>query len=127
MKIIRLKAENIKKLVAVEITPAGNVVRITGKNAAGKTSVLDSIFWALGGQQNISEQPIRKGEKRASIEVDLGDIVVKRTFTEGGGTALTIENKDGLRFKSPQTMLDGLIGRLTFDPLEFMRQEPRKQ
>lgn len=127
MKIIKLKAENIKKLVAVEITPAGNVVRITGKNGAGKTSVLDSIFWALGGQQNIAEEPIRKGEKRAAIEVDLGDMIVHRTFTEGGGTALTIENKDGLRFKSPQTMLDGLIGRLTFDPLDFMRQEPRKQ
>lgn len=127
MKIIKLKAENIKKLVAVEITPQGNVVRITGKNASGKTSVLDAIFWALGGQQNIQSQPIRKGEKRAAVEVDLGEMVVKRTFTQGGGTALVIENKDGLRFKSPQTLLDGLLGRLTFDPLEFMRQEPRKQ
>ena len=38
MKIVRLTAENIKRLVAVEITPDGNVVQITGKNGAGKTS-----------------------------------------------------------------------------------------
>ena len=43
MKILELRAENIKKLVAVEIKPDGNIVEITGKNGAGKTSVLDSI------------------------------------------------------------------------------------
>ncbi len=31
MKIIKLKAENIKKLVAIEIAPTGSVVKITGK------------------------------------------------------------------------------------------------
>src|SRR4030095_1740150 len=130
MKIVKLKAENIKKLVAVEITPAGNLVKITGKNAAGKTSVLDAIYWALAGGENIQEQPIRQGEDHATVELDLGEMVVRRTFNSkdgGATTALTIENKDGLRFKSPQTLLDGLLGRLSFDPLEFMRQEPRRQ
>lgn len=127
MKIIKLRAENIKKLVAVEITPSGSVVKITGKNASGKTSVLDSIFWALGGMNGIQAQPIRKGQTRAKVEVDLGEMIVKRIFSEGGTTSLTIENKDGLRFKSPQTMLDGLLGKLSFDPLAFMNLEPRKQ
>jgi len=45
MKIISLVAENVKKLVAVEIKPDGNLVEITGKNGQGKTSVLDSIWW----------------------------------------------------------------------------------
>src|SRR4030095_1636061 len=130
MKIVKLKAENIKKLVAVEITPAGNLVQITGKNAAGKTSVLDAIYWALAGGENIQEQPIRQGEDHATFELDRGEMVVRRTFNSkdgGATTALTIENKDGLRFKSPQTLLDGLLGRLSFDPLAFMRQEPRRQ
>ena len=38
MKIINLKASNVKKLIAVDITPNGDVVKITGKNGAGKTS-----------------------------------------------------------------------------------------
>lgn len=47
MKIIALQAENVKRLVAIEIRPDGNLVQITGKNGAGKTSVLDCIWWAL--------------------------------------------------------------------------------
>jgi DNA repair exonuclease SbcCD ATPase subunit len=126
MKIIKLRAENIKKLVAVEITPKGSVVKITGRNASGKSSVLDSIFWALGGTQGIQERPIRQGQKKAEIELDLGEMTVRRTFTENG-TALVVENKDGQRFKSPQTLLDSLLGKLGFDPLDFMRQDPRGQ
>lgn len=126
MKIVRLRAENIKRLVAVEITPKGDVIKISGKNNAGKSSVLDAIWWALGGQEAIQGQPIRKGQTNAKVEIDLDEIIVRRTFSEKG-TSLVIENKDGLRFKSPQGLLDGLLGRLSFDPLAFMRQKPAEQ
>lgn len=147
MKIVKLTSENIKKLVAVQITPKGNVIRITGKNGQGKTSILDSIFWLLGGKEHIQGQPIRKGQQSAKIEaelsgdLDLGDIIVRRTFTEHVPehkegepvpppeirSTLIIENKKGARFQSPQSMLDKLIGRLAFDPLEFMRMDAKKQ
>ena len=48
MVIVELIAENFKKLKMVRISPEGNTVIITGKNAQGKTSVLDSFFAALG-------------------------------------------------------------------------------
>jgi DNA repair exonuclease SbcCD ATPase subunit len=126
MKIIRLQAENIKKLKAVEIVPEGNVVKITGKNEQGKTSVLDAIWWALAGTKNIQDQPIRKGESRANVTLDLGDLIVTRTFTPSG-SYLKVENKDGAAFKSPQAMLDKLIGELTFDPLAFAKSDSKKQ
>lgn len=54
MKIIQLTAENVKKLRVVDITPKGPVVQITSKkNAQGKTSVLDSIWWLLTKANNI--------------------------------------------------------------------------
>ena len=53
MRIIRLQAENIKRLQAVEIEPHGDVVKITGKNGAGKSSVLDSIWMALAGKPSM--------------------------------------------------------------------------
>ena len=126
MKIVRLTAENIKRLVAVEIAPDGNVVQITGKNGAGKTSVLDSIWWALAGAGNIQAVPIRKGQEKARIRLDMGEIVVERRFSQKGST-LTVESADGSQFKSPQKMLDDLLGSLSFDPLAFARMEAREQ
>lgn len=131
MKIIQLKAENIKKLVAVEITPDGNLVQITGKNGNGKTSVLDSIWWALEGTDAIQGEPIRKGADKALIRLDLGELVVTRKFSrkdEGGyTTAITVENAEGVRLSSPQTVVDALLGALSFDPLEFSRLKPAEQ
>lgn len=126
MKIIKLTAANIKKLVAVEIAPSTNVVKITGRNEQGKTSVLDSIYWALAGAANIQEVPLRSGEQKGFVELDLGDIIVRRTFTEKH-TALTVSSKDGMTYKTPQAVLDGIIGRLSFDPLGFARQDPAAQ
>jgi len=131
VKIINLQAENLKRLVAVEITPTGALVQITGKNGAGKTSVLDSIFWALAGAGTVQPVPIRKGQKSARIRLDLGEIVVTRTFKGEEGkattTAITVENGQGARFPSPQRMLDDLLGTLSFDPLAFARMLPREQ
>lgn len=61
MKIVQLKSENVKRISAVEITPDGNVVVVGGKNGAGKSSVLDSIQWALGGEPG-AKMPVRKAQ-----------------------------------------------------------------
>lgn len=126
MKIIQLKSENVKRLQAVEIRPDGNVVVIGGKNGAGKSSVLDSIQWALAGKPD-APLPVRKGEAKAHIVADLGDLVVARTITPQGGGSLVVRNADGVKQDSPQTILDKLVGKLTFDPLEFSRQKPAQQ
>lgn len=126
MKIVKLTAENIKKLRAVEIVPQGNLVKISGKNEQGKTTVLDSIFWALGGTKAIQEEPIRQGETKASIRLELDDLVVTRTFTPGN-SYLKVENKEGTSFKSPQAMLDKLVGKLSFDPLAFAQADAKTQ
>ena len=134
MKIINLQAENVKRLVAVEIKPDGNLVEISGKNGQGKTSVLDALWWALAGAGNVQAAPIRRGANKATIRLDLGEIVVTRKFAtvkekeaESFTTSITVENADGARFPSPQALLDGLLGSLAFDPLEFARMKPREQ
>lgn len=123
MKIIKFRADNVKRLTAVEITPEGHLVQITGKNGQGKTSVLDAIWWALGGKDNIQGQPIRKGAKSARIKLTLGDtepeLLVERRFTDKGDY-LFVRNADGSRRDQPQTILDRLVGNMTLDPLGFM-------
>src|SRR3990172_2313145 len=127
LRIVKLEAANVKRLTAVEITPDGSLIVVGGKNGAGKTSVLDSIAMALGGKDLVPELPLRRGADHGHVEVDLGDLVVRRTFTEKGGGTLTVGNKDGAIYKSPQKILDQLVGRLSFDPLDFARMDPRQQ
>lgn len=131
MRIIKFQAENVKKLSVVEITPKGAVVQITGANDSGKSSVLDAIFWALGGQKHIEERPIRDGETSAMVRLELGEetveVIVTRTFSEGGTTKLKVESIDGAVFPSPQGVLDKLIGSLAFDPLEFSRMSAKER
>ena len=128
MRIVRLTAENVKRLKAVEIQPNGDVVVIAGRNGQGKTSVLDSIWFALGGgaAQKGTQRPIRDGEEQAQVTLDLGDLVVTRTW-KGDKSVLTVGTQDGATYNSPQTLLDKLIGRLSFDPLAFTQQDERSQ
>lgn len=142
MRIVKLVAENIKKLHVVEITPQGNVITIGGRNGAGKSSVLDTVAYALGGERLVPSEPIRVGESEAKAVVDLGDLVVtrkfKRDYTDDNtlGTrvwgetrsTLVVTNKDGTaRYASPQAMLDKILGKLTFDPIAFARAESKDQ
>jgi len=121
MNIVSLTAENIKKVKAVHIEPNGNTILVTGKNGQGKSSVLDSIVYALGGKKALDKMPIRNGEEKAKVELDLGQFVVTRTFT-AKDSYLEIKNKDGFKASSPQALLDQIVGSISFDPLQFVNE-----
>lgn len=127
-KIVRLAAENVKRIRAVEIEPDGNVVVISGRNGQGKTSVLDSIWFALGGAKAEKEtpRPIRDGEDHARVSLDMGDYTVTRTWDEAGSRVVVMA-KDGTRYASPQKFLDQRLGDLSFDPLAFTRKSAKDQ
>jgi DNA repair exonuclease SbcCD ATPase subunit len=122
LRIVSLAAENFKKLTAIEITPQEDVVMITGKNGAGKSSVLDCITAALKGEREIPEEPIKKGADKGGIRMDLGSFQVIRNFTKKGSYLKIVKEIDGAPFevKSPQKFLDEIVGKISFDPLEFM-------
>lgn len=127
-KIIGLKSENVKRLHAVEIDPNGGLNVIAGRNGQGKTSVLDSIMMAFGGKSAIPSKPVRDGESKATITVKLDSgLVVTRTIKPDGSSVLKVVNGEGASFSSPQSMLDALLGSLSFDPLAFSRMKPRDQ
>lgn len=137
LHIIEMRVENIKRIKFAHIRPKGNVVIVAGKNGQGKSSVLDAIAWALTGTSTVPRYPIRKGQRTGSIKVDIGDFIVTRYFThvdeersEKGHTYLTklvVTGKRGEAYPSPQVLLNQLLGKISFDPLAFMRMEDDEQ
>ena len=132
LRVVKLEAENYKRLSAVQIIPDldAATVTIAGRNAQGKSSVLDAIWAALSNtaasKGTTTTRPIRDGEKSARVSVDLGDIIVTRKW-EGDKNTLVVESVDGARFPSPQRMLDELIGHFSFDPLAFASLPAKSQ
>lgn len=125
--VVRLVAENVKRLRAVDISPTSAAVVIRGNNAQGKTSVLDAIMLALGGKSVAPPKVIREGAPAARVVLELEDLVVERRWTANDRSTLEVRSKEGAKYSSPQAMLDRLVGDLSFDPLAFMRLRPEDQ
>lgn len=127
MHIVTLEAENVKRLKAVRISPPPHLVVIGGNNGQGKSSVLDSIAIALGGARSFPDVPVRVGQEFATVLLETETLTIRRVIRPDGKHTLRIQTRDGMRPASPQEMLDQLSGRLTFDPVAFLRLEPAAQ
>lgn len=127
LHIIRFESSNVKRIKAIEIVPTSRMVKIAGKNGAGKSSVLDAIWYALGGKDVVCDQPIRRGASKAHVTLELRDLTITRKWTTNGGSTLSIKSSDGQPIKSPQELLDSLCNLVCFDPLAFVTMEAQKQ
>ena len=125
--IVRLQASNVMNIDAIVVEANGNNVTLTGKNGAGKSAFLKAIEFALSGKAlAATSEPVRHGQESGDILLDLGDIVVKRHFTNESST-VKIENKDGAVFKSPQALLDKFRGNISFNPMSFASLPEKQQ
>ena len=81
VKIMALEAENVKRIKAVALTPSPTGLTIVGgNNNQGKTSVLDALAWALGGDRFRPDAAQRDGTVApAHLKVKLSNgVVVER-------------------------------------------------
>ncbi len=128
LRLIRLDIRSIKKVRAVSIQPSGALTQIKGRNAQGKSTILDSVQMALAGARSIPKDPVRHGDASGEIVADFGEFKARRTIDEDGRSVLVVTNADGNPIRSPQTFLDGLVGQgLAFDPCAFSRMDPKVQ
>ena len=118
MKIYSLEAENIKRISVARINPKTNTVVVAGKNAEGKSSVIDMILYCFAGERGIPTGVLKEGEKSGEIKLDLGAVKIMRKFRKNGKTELVVM-KDGEKVDSPQKFLNGLISKVSFDPMKF--------
>jgi energy-coupling factor transporter ATP-binding protein EcfA2 len=118
VKISALELENVKRIKAIQLVPTENgLTVIGGRNAQGKSSVLDAIAWALGGNKMKPKAPNRDGaETPASIHMELNNgLIVERSGKNG-----TLKVTDSRGLKGGQALLDEFVGQLALDLPRFM-------
>lgn len=125
MKIHKLEIENVKRIKAVKVEPAANGLTIIGgKNNQGKTSVLDSIAWALGGEKYKPSQAIREGSVIPPVLriVMSNGLVVER---KGKNSALKVTDPTGQ--KGGQQLLNEFVEQLALDLPKFMESTGKEK
>lgn len=118
VKITALEAENVKRIKAVALTPSPTgLTLVGGNNNQGKTSVLDALAWALGGDRFRPDAAQRDGALApAHLKVKLSNgVVVER---KGKNASLTVTDPTGRR--SGQQLLNAFVEPLALDLPRFM-------
>ena len=125
IKIASLQLENVKRVKAVALTPTPNGLTILGgRNGQGKTSVLDSIAWALGGDKYRPSNPQRdESVLPPQINVTLSNgLIVER---KGKNSALTVTDPQGRRYG--QTLLNEFVNTFAIDLPRFLEASDKEK
>ena len=125
--LIRVTAEQFKNVKVIDFMPNRYMTTMTGANGAGKTSVLDVVFYALLGRKTLSPTLIRQGQKKGFIRIETNTHIITRHLDDKGGDLQIEQKASGTLIKAPTDWLDGIAGDLGFDPLKFMRYTPEEQ
>ncbi|WAW15432.1 AAA family ATPase [Peptostreptococcus equinus] len=125
MKINKLEIENVKRVKAVQIKPnETGLTVIGGNNKQGKTSVLDSIAWALGGNKFRPSKAYRDGSTiPPNLKITMNNgLVVER---KGKNSDLKVIDPSGE--KGGQQLLDSFVEELAINLPKFMQQSSKEK
>lgn len=125
MKINKLEIENVKRIKAVKVKPSVNgLTVIGGKNGQGKTSVLDAIAWALGGDRyRPSEAKNHDSTIPPTLHIVLSNgLVVER---KGKNSDLKVTDPNGQ--KAGQQLLNEFVEQLALDLPKFMESSAKEK
>ncbi len=118
IKINKLEIENVKRVKAVKLEPSENGLTIVGgNNNQGKTSVLDAIAWALGGDTYRPSQPSREGSVTPPY---LHLVLSNGLIVERKGKNSDLKVIDPRGEKAGQQLLNSFIEKLALDLPKFM-------
>lgn len=123
--INKLEFENVKRIKAVKVEPASTgLTVIGGNNNQGKTSVLDAIAWALGGNKYKPSKATREGSMvPPTLKITMSNgLVVER---KGKNSALKVIDPEGQ--KAGQQLLDSFVEELAINLPKFMDSTPKEK
>lgn len=125
IKINKLEIENVKRIKAVKIEPTKNGLTIVGgNNNQGKTSVLDSIAWALGGDRYKPSNATRDG---STIPPNLHIVMSNGLVVERKGKNSSLKVTDPNGNKGGQQLLNNFVEQLALDLPKFMESSGKEK
>lgn len=125
IKINQLEIENVKRIKAVKIEPKETGLTIIGgNNNQGKTSVLDAIAWALGGEKYKPSQAVREG---SVVPPNLHLVMSNGLVVERKGKNSTLKVTDPNGKKAGQQLLNEFIEQLALDLPKFMNASGKEK
>ncbi len=141
MRVLGLKIQDLQNIDIIDVEfKDHDFIEITGRNAAGKTTLINGLFGAIIGRKYFGTESwrvIKRGKDKALMKARIGNnerqIEIKRSITkkvsdDGSittGGSLSIKDSDGNPLN--QTFLDSLLSEFTVDPLGFSKKQPKEQ
>ncbi len=125
IKINKLELENVKRIKAVKLEPSENGLTIIGgRNNQGKTSVLDSIAWALGGERYRPSQVRRDG---SVIPPHLHIVLSNGLVVDRAGKNSDLKVTDPNGNKGGQQILNEFVEELALNLPKFMESSDKEK
>lgn len=124
MKITKLTINSLYGIDHIELD--GSPVELQGAKGTGKTSVIDSIRYALTNRSD-RDYIVKQGEREGSIliETDTGLAINRKKRIDSGDYNKITEF--GKSIPSPQSFINEIFTPLQLNPVEFSSWDKNKQ
>lgn len=130
LRVLKAEIKNFKNISYKEVQFDGRSVIIAGPNQAGKSSFIQAITSPVNAKM-IPIEPIKKGEERGSVQLQLGGKLHGESAIYNVGLyfspehqsgQVTLEDSEGNQIKGgAKKILKDLVGDISFDIMSFVR------
>lgn len=124
MRITKIKITNLFGIKEYEAD--GRSVELSGKNGAGKTSVIDAIRYGLTNKSD-RDYIVRNGENEGEIIIETDNGIRINRKSRVSQSDYKSVKKDGREVGSPESFLRDIFTPLQLSPVEFMEMDKKQQ
>lgn len=124
----RITIKNVAGIQELEFSPNSPVTVISGRNTAGKTSVLKALSALAGVEEG---KLLRNGSKRGEVVVVFGSddgrvLNAERSWREGGTPQTVLTNEDG-EDAGGATVMKAIWNAISANPMKFIQADKKER
>lgn len=132
--LVSMETENVMRIQVAAIHPTPDLTKIGGKNAAGKSTLIDSVSRTLCGGSAVPAEPLRRGEQKGFDRTRIESrsdpafgLIAERQYTKNGYKLVVMFDGDAEPRKAPQGILTALYNANAGQPDDFLDLKPSEK